>query len=140
MLAIRSTNGPCCTAARQLTVVLLQGVEDDAADVEVEPHADGVRGDQHRVLVVAVVEQASLQAAHFWRERAIDDTRPQPSLLLDHLHAAQQAVNHQSTFAASEPLDQTEQPSHHDELPAAGATGCVILRLQQTDCPAAARR
>lgn len=67
-------------------VVLLHGVEDDAADVEIEAHADRVAGHQNIVAAVRVVEQARLRSPHLGRQRSVHHahpTHPQSSISHD---------------------------------------------------------
>lgn len=52
--------------ASEAAISLLHGVEYDAADVEVEPHADSIAGHEHVVAAAWVVEQPRLRAPHLW--------------------------------------------------------------------------
>ena len=62
------------------------GGEDDAADVEVQAHADGIAGDENRVGAGRVVEEPRLRAPRLGRQGAVDDAGAVPRLLQLRLH------------------------------------------------------
>ena len=59
---------------RFFALKLLDLVKYDSADVQIQPHANGIRCDQDIKAVVWLIEQLSLMPPHLWRQSTIDDT------------------------------------------------------------------